>query len=498
MLKTDENKALIQERIKDLQENTDILSTLLESISGYSIIVWDFDGNITAFNEGARQIFGYKPAAVIGKQVVEIFFPKEFIDNGKFQHMVNEIIKNGTYYYEDDRLRENGEIFPAQVLCSLTKDKNNNVIGFIEMLQDVTERKYLEKQLQNNMSNYIKLVNDSADGIIIINPQGIVLLVNPAAKTIFGEKMKNIVGQELGIPIASAGITELDIMKNKDMHSTVEMRVTNTIWNNQEAYLISIHDVTELKQAFFDQEKLTQQMRSKVNELEAFSYGIAHDLRSPLISVEGFTGWLKEDMLNHNSEKVQEDMRLIESGVRKMRNFLNDTLEYSRSGQTIKRTQKVDFFKIIKEVVKEFEDQVKTISAGISVANQFPRIYADPTRIKQVLTNLIQNSIKYRDQAVPLQIEIGHRLSKGEIIFFVRDNGRGIATEEIEKVFELFYRGVSDVEGSGIGLAIVKKIIEAHGGRIWVQPNPSEKGTTICFTLAEQNDIQKGDKNGKD
>ena len=118
--------------------------------------------------------------------------------------------------------------------------------------------------------------------------------------------------------------------------------------------------------------------------------------------------------------------------------------------------------------------------------------------IIQVIDNLLQNSIKYRDKTVPLKIEIGHRLSEGEVIFFVRDNGIGIDASEKEKLFTLFYRGTAEGEGSGIGLAIVKRIIEAHGGRIWVQQGQSGKGTTMCFTLPKQSSITKGDNNGKD
>jgi len=114
----------------------------------------------------------------------------------------------------------------------------------------------------------------------------------------------------------------------------------------------------------------------------------------------------------------------------------------------------------------------------------------------QALTNLIQNSIKYRDKTRPLKIEIGYWLSRDEVVFFVRDNGLGVDESEAKKVFDLFYRGTTDSEGSGAGLAIVKRIIEAHGGRIWVQAQ-QEKGTTMCFTLPQQSGTNKGDNNGK-
>ncbi len=385
------SQQLVQDRIRELRENTDFVSTLLESLVGYAIIAADFDGNVIAFNEGARQIYGYAPDEVIGQQSIEIFFPEDFIEAGKLQGIISDLIEKGRFSYEGEKIRKDGESFPAQVLFTLTKDKSGKVVGFIEIVEDLTERKRAQQA----------------------------------------------------------------------------------------------------------QEKLSQQLQTKVNELEVFSHGIAHDLRSPLVSIEGFSRLLRTDIQNQKMERVQEDIRLLESGVRRMQQFLNRTLEYSRAGYQVKLTMNVPFGKIVKEVITEFNGQMSSIGATVSLAETFPRVYVDRMRIRQVLTNLIQNSINYRDKTRPLKIEIGYRLSKHEAVFFVRDNGIGIEASEAEKVFTLFYRGTADGEGSGAGLAIVKRIIEAHGGRVWVESQP-EKGTTMCFVLPHRNGTNKGDNNGKD
>ena len=317
-------------------------------------------------------------------------------------------------------------------------------------------------------------------------------------KYFFGRKSEDFKGKQFGFPITSGNTAEIDIIRKAGEEVVAEMRVAETVWYDEIAYLISLHDITERRQAQQAQERLSQQLQAKVSELEAFSYGIAHDLRSPLVSIEGFSRLLREDIQNQKMESVQEDIRLLESGVRKMQDFLNSTLEYSRSGHQIKLAKNVSFGKIVKEVITEFTEQMSSIGATVSVAETFPRVYVDRMRIKQVLTNLIQNSIKYRDKTVPLKIEIGYYPSENEVVFFVRDNGSGIDASEAEKVFALFYRGTADGEGSGIGLAIVKKIIEAHGGRIWVQQGQSGKGTTMCFTLPQQSGTNKENNNGKD
>ena len=141
----DTGQQLIQDRIKELRENTDFVSTLLESLVGYAIIAADFDGNIIAYNEGARQIYGYAPEEVIGKRSIEIFFPEEFIEAGKLQGIIDDLIEKGSFSYEGEKVREKGDRFSAQVLFTLTRDKGGKVVGFIEIVEDCTERKRVEE-----------------------------------------------------------------------------------------------------------------------------------------------------------------------------------------------------------------------------------------------------------------------------------------------------------------------------------------------------------------
>jgi len=141
----DLSQQLIQDRIRELRENTDFVSTLLESLTGYAIIAADFDGNIIAYNEGAHQIYGYTPEEIIGKQNLEIFFPQEFIAAGSLQQATTELIDKGRFSYEGEQIRKNGEIFPAQILFTLTKNKSGKVVGFIEIVADLTERKRAER-----------------------------------------------------------------------------------------------------------------------------------------------------------------------------------------------------------------------------------------------------------------------------------------------------------------------------------------------------------------
>lgn len=382
-------------------------------------------------------------------------------------------------------------------LEELVKEQTAELTQNIKKLEkEITRRKRLEKRWQDSLSNFQNVVNNTADGIIITDRKGIVRFVNPASESLFGKKSEDFKGEQFGFPISSGDTTEIDILRKAGEITTAEMRVAETVWYDDSAYLVALRDVTERKQAQQAQERLSQQLQAQVSELEAFSYGIAHDLKSPLVSIEGLSRLLQEDMQNQ-MERVPEDIRLLQSGVRKMRHFLEKTLEYSRAGYQVKLTKNVPFGKIVNEVLEQFGEQLRSIGATISLAETFPRVCVDSMRISQVLTNLLQNSINYRDKTRPLKIEIGHWLSGHEVVFFVRDNGTGIDANNTGKVFELFYRGTAEGEGSGMGLAIVKRIIEAHGGSIWVQQGQSRKGTTMCFTLPQQNTTNKGDNNGK-
>jgi len=470
----------------------------LINTSNDAVITVDSEMKISVWNHAAVKMFGYTEKAILGKSLMKIV-PERFRKAMESGFAV--FAKNGSgpilgKVVEVHGLRKDGTEIPIELSVSAIKAGETYLATGI--IRDITERKRLEKRWWDSMTNFIKVVDNIADGIIVTNREGIMRFVNPAAELLFGRKSADFKGKQFGFPITSGDTTEIDIIRKAGETVAAEMSMVETVWYDNFAYLISLHDITERKRAEQVQERLSQQLQAKISELETFSYGIAHDLRSPLVSIEGFSRELREDMQNQKVENMQEDIRLLESGVRKMHGFLDRTLEYSRAGQLIKRNKNVSFSKIVKEVITEFNGQISSIGATVSLADRFPRVYADRTRIIQVLTNLIQNSIKYRDKTVPLKIEIGHYSSANEVVFFVRDNGLGMDASEVEKLFDLFYRGTADGEGSGIGLPIVKKIIEAHGGMIWAQQGQSGKGTAMCFTLPKQSGTNKGDNNGKD
>ncbi|MFZ2071954.1 MAG: ATP-binding protein [Halobacteriota archaeon] len=236
------------------------------------------------------------------------------------------------------------------------------------------------------------------------------------------------------------------------------------------------------KQAEEGRRRLMDELEAKNEELERFVYTISHDLRSPLLTIQGFAIMLREDLEENEREKVEKDLMYIEKAATKMDTLLNTTLQLSRIGRVANPPEDVPFGEIVQEAVDQTAGQIKTSGVEISVADDFPTVHVDQMRIAEVLVNFITNSINYMGEQPHPKIDIGYRLDDGETVFFVRDNGIGIDKSQHEKVFELFYKLDKSSRGTGLGLAIVKRIIKVHEGRIWIESEVG-KGCTVCFTL---------------
>jgi light-regulated signal transduction histidine kinase (bacteriophytochrome) len=190
------------------------------------------------------------------------------------------------------------------------------------------------------------------------------------------------------------------------------------------------------------------------------------------------------DLEKGETERVGKNLKYIENGIIKMAQLLNDTLELSRIGRVANPSEVVPFGELVSEALEQTSEQTKSGGVEISVSEDFPSVYVDRMKIVEVLVNLIENSINYMGDEAHPKIDIGYRTDDGdgETVFFVRDNGVGIDQDMHEKVFELFCKLDRSTKGTGAGLAIVKRIIEVHRGRIWIESEKGD-GCTVCATL---------------
>jgi signal transduction histidine kinase len=232
-------------------------------------------------------------------------------------------------------------------------------------------------------------------------------------------------------------------------------------------------------------QKVNQELQQQIAELERFTYTVSHDLRNPLVTIRGFLGMLKKDLHDHRIDKVQSDFQRIAGATDKMDELLSDLLELSRVGRIINPPEEVDLARLVQDATDTVEARLRSKHVAVNVSPSLPTIHGDRIRLREVLENLIDNAVKYMgDQRNPV-IEIGSNDRQGEQVIFVKDNGIGIEARYHAKIFHLFEKLDPTIEGTGIGLALVKRIIEVHGGRIWVESEGQGKGSTFCFTIPD-------------
>ncbi|HTB31280.1 MAG TPA: ATP-binding protein, partial [Bacteroidia bacterium] len=240
-------------------------------------------------------------------------------------------------------------------------------------------------------------------------------------------------------------------------------------------------DVTDIRNARVELENKAKELERSNAELEQFAYVASHDLQEPLRTISSYVQLIAERYKDKIDKDANEFIDFAVDGSNRMRLLINSLLEYSRVNK-IKPFEWVEPVEIIEDVLQDMKDQVVESGAIIDYT-ELPKIYADPVLIGQLFQNLIGNAIKFRDGKNP-EIKITGKKENGEVLFSVKDNGIGIKKEYDDKIFVIFQRLNSREKypGTGIGLSICKKIVERHGGKIWVESEP-DKGATFYFTI---------------
>ncbi|MBN1845744.1 MAG: PAS domain S-box protein [Sedimentisphaerales bacterium] len=364
------------------------------------------------------------------------------------------------------------------------------------------QQNHIQNELRQSEQRFRSLVEESLTGVYLIQDDQF-RYVNPVMARIFGYTTRELLEerrpQDLTRPedwprvqenlrrrlqneIKSLNYEFRGLTKNGDcIH--VEVYGTQTFYRGRSAIIGTLLDVTERKRASQERERILAELETKNAELERFTYTVSHDLKSPLITIKGFLGMLRQDLEDNNAALIQEDMQRITHAAETMESHLDELLDLSRIGRLVNPPECVDPNALIAEVLALLEGDIQRHPVHLEVQPDHPPIYADRLRLREVYQNLIENAVKFRSDRAAARIEIGHRPEAGTTVYFVRDNGAGIEPAYQEKIFGLFEKLDHDSQGSGIGLAIVKRIIEVHGGRIWVESQGAGQGSTFCFTL---------------
>ena len=381
-------------------------------------------------------------------------------------------------------------IWAAQATFSLSAAF---VLGTVlERINDATH------QAKVSESYFRMLFEEAPDAILIVDENYRILMANAAVYHVAGYSPEESIGRSAVefvdlddlarhplIPIdvlkASGPLKRERVLVRKD-GSRLDVVVSAKFMPDGHLQYI-IQDISERKDMEQERERLIKELESKNAELEQFAYTVSHDLKAPIITIKGFLGFLTQDALSGNINRLNTDIQRISDAADKMYKLLNDLLELSRIGRLMNQPATIKLPELFHEARELLQGRLQERGVCVKVEAGLPCAYGDRQRLLQVAQNLLDNATKFMGVQPKPCVEIGLRgYENNKPIIYMRDNGVGIAPEHHERIFGLFNRLDPQFEGTGVGLALVKRIVEFHGGRIWVESEAGQ-GSTFLFTV---------------
>jgi signal transduction histidine kinase len=356
--------------------------------------------------------------------------------------------------------------------------------GDVEPIRADSE--HMAKLLASAEARFFNIIGRNADSILIVDPEGVVLFSNPAAIELFGEAAQTPVGRPFGFPLAPGRTTEIKIPAVAGPERTGEMQVVDIEWQEGPAYLVTVRDITERKQA--EELRLEVEKHIRLDKLkDEFINTVSHELRTPLSITKEAVSLILEKATGDINDQQAEILGIAKNNIERLARIITGLLDVSKieAGKVELHKQDVDLQALIREVALGFE--VKARERGVELRLRLPEkailVYADEDKLNQIFSNLIDNAVKFTPQGT---IEVAVDEDPGKVECRVRDTGIGIAPESLPKIFDKFTQfGRKDgpgEKGTGLGLSIVKGLVEIHGGEIRVESELG-RGTTMSFTL---------------
>jgi PAS domain S-box-containing protein len=486
-----------------LKESEERYRLLVDGVKDYAIFMLDPDGRITSWNEGAERMKGYRAAEILGKHF-SIFYTTEDIERHKPEQELQIAVTEGHHEEENWRRRKDGSLFWAHVVMTALRDKTGKLQGIAKITRDVTERKQAEEKLQASIKQLsdIKFAIDKAAILVATDRKGGITYVNDKFCQISKYSRKELIGQNhriinsghhpkeffqnLWSTITSGKVWHGEI-RNKAKDGTYYWVDTTIVpFLDTEGYPVQYFairfDITERVQlreelqhyaAELEQHvsERTTQLQEANSELEAFAYSIAHDLRAPLRSIQGFSEALLEDYADRLDATGRSYSDRIIASTKRMDNLITDLLAYSRLSRTEIQLNALNLTSIMAEVLTQLEAELQEHKAKVIVEESLPIVMGHRTTLVQVFTNLIANAVKFVACDVQPRVRVWPEESDEWIRIWVEDNGIGIAPQYQERIFQVFERLHSSdtYPGTGIGLAIVRKGVERMEGQVGVE-----------------------------
>ena len=451
------------------------------------------EGKVTDVNTATERVTGYLRNELIGTDFADYFTDPEKARAGYQQAFRDGSVRD----YELEIRHKSGNLTQVTYNASVYTDEAGKIIGLFAAARDISDRKKAEEALAKRNRDIEAILNASTDSVFLLSADWSFIALNEATAARLGEDSYGLLGKSLSDILPQETVLQSRMKFDEVVRDGTAVRFEDV--RDGRVYYTSFYpvldangvvagvagferDITEAKRAEMERERLITELEAKNAELERFTYSVSHDLRSPLITIRTFLGFVAEEVAKGNTQNLKPDLDRIDKAAEKMGQLLGEILELSRVGRMFNPPSEVPVEDLVNEALELLSGRIPQ-QLEVQIAPDLPVLYVDRQRVLEVFQNLIENSVKFLgDESCP-RIEIGARKDGEETVLFVRDNGIGIKPDYHDKVFELFNKLDPATEGTGIGLAPVKRIVEVHGGRIWVESEGTGHGSTFCFTL---------------
>src|ERR1700730_17739095 len=490
---------LAEEALRDSEEK---YRMLLDEVEDYAIFMLDPQGMVVSWNAGAERIKGYRADEIIGRNF-SCFFPSEDIKQARPEEVLRMTVTNVRHEYQGMRVRKDGSRFLASIIFTALRDPTGKLRGFSEISRDLSESK-------ESGAKYRGLLEAAPDAMVVVNQGGEIVLLNLQAEKQFGyhrdelvgQHVKNIIPEGFAERLLADGLrsvedalaqqigTGIELTGRRKNGSDFPIEIMLSPLESTEGTLVTaaIRDITERKKSEEHLVKTVGELKRSNDELQQFAYVSSHDLQEPLRMVASYTQLLAKRYKGCLDSDADEFIAFAVDGCNRMQGLIQDLLAYSRTGTNGKALREISGDDALNEALTNLRTTIGQ-SGAVVTHDPLPVIQTHDTQLTQVFQNLVGNAIKYRSAEVP-HVHVSATKNGGhEWVFSVGDNGLGIDPQYFERIFILFQRlhGRNEFAGTGIGLAICKKILERLGGRIWVESQPG-KGSTFYFALPERDE----------